>query len=182
MSNRTQWVKDEDIYNRPAPKKYWTTRKIVAWIVVAVLGLTSLGLIINTQIDRHNTPTPTSTYSTTQPVPKADTPDSGVEACKDAASTITTNHKLGKYAPQTDADLAAAVKPWSDSKYSDLQTAGTNATNAILVTNKTVNDDNASFGDAMAANIRANAAWAALQEACGKHGVQLPRIPSNSNA
>lgn len=170
-------------YPPAPPKRKWSWQRITACVVAGVLvGIGIAALFLNNSKTTTHMENGQVVANVTQTVkPAAQKPDSGVEACKEAADSITTKHLVGKYAPQKDADLAAAKQPFTSSQYTDLQNTGTAAVQAIYETNKAVNDPNGSFGDALAKYAVAQAKWGLLQDACKSHGVTLPPLPSNDN-
>jgi hypothetical protein len=101
--------------------------------------------------------------------------DSGVVACQ----KIIENAEDGRSAvakDMTEADYKKAREPYQNSKYADLKTAGTTMIETVYMAQNNPDDSFKGSVDLLT-NIRTN--WIILQSACGRHGVNIPSLPSS---
>lgn len=101
--------------------------------------------------------------------------DPGIGACEQMAANAKAEQKHNSYAKMTDAQRVEKRTPFANSKYADIKVAGTNLVDTLYELDQ---KENADLGDALVIMATVRTQYAALQTACGAHGVELANLPS----
>jgi hypothetical protein len=161
--NNQDWIP-----TRPQKSKE-TRNKIIAALVGLALGLTVIfgGISIMKSVS-HDAKT------------VAAATDSGVQACSNMVKNANKPDS-GSSSAMTQADFDKAVKPFKESRYADIKTAGVNLVTTIYNMDKasqTDTDDSADLSGAMGGLMQVTTYYAQLQTACSAHGVDIPPLNS----
>jgi hypothetical protein len=144
-------------------------QKIQVVIVASVLGLLTLvGGIVLVGLNNGSS-----------------TVDSGVLACKEIVENASNPSTSDSSSKMTDAQRKEKRKPFENSDYADIRTAGTAFVDVVYkidnLPTESTNEDEAvaageELGTAIGSTTLLTSHYNLLQNACANHGIQLPSI------
>lgn len=131
---------------------------IIVLLIVALAGVFVVGTVASKSATKH---------------------DSGVMACQKMADSAKSGDTANdSNTPMTADQFAKAKEPWEKSGFADLRMAGVQVVTTIYAIDQasSTSEDDEDLADVMGQMVALQTRWAALQQACGAHGVQIPDI------
>ena len=154
------------MYHNATPRK--SKKALVIMLVLAVLGI-GAGMFL---VYNGSKGGPHTVSVNGQSV------DSGIAGCKAIASMQQNNDKSNNNDAWTEKEYKGFRKPFEQSKYKDVKTAGTLLVDTLYQASKLKDDD---FGGALAMLGALQTQWIGFQNACGAHGVKIQDLDFSSD-
>lgn len=133
-------------------------RNIVVWSIITIL----LILVITIPLTLHLTNQSTSM-------------DTGIAACKTIADNSKLEKKQESDVPMTKEDYDQVRRPFERSAYADIKVAGLNFVDTVYKADQASTEEG-DLGEIMLLMTTLQSQYAALQVACGTHGITLPPL------